>query len=584
MADEQPAVGAMPEGAYRGVGPDPHGRYRTGAVWGWILGALVVLGGAYVGAQWFLSDRVPAGAVVAGVEIGGLSREAAVDALNTSLDAVSRQPITLRAGGAATTLDPVVAGVRLEAEASVDQLTHFSLNPARLLTHIQGDYGELAPIISYYDPEFIGPAEQAATALGTKPADGSVFFTDGRAAKTDAQYGQAVGVDDIRHAITVQWLRPSTSVEVEAAPVEPRVTQAATDAAYAQAQRIASAPVNVQVDGQTYLMSVADLTDAVYFRVRGGEIVPEFNSDLLAPLVYANTENLTREPQNARFVFEDGRPAVVGGQPGTTLNVTEVGPAIHAAALAEGVDRIANLHLIEEPPELTREYLESLGVNEVVSTFGTTLTANTTRTNNLRRGAELITGVLVLPGEIFSLTDAISPINALNGFGYAGVIVAGNFTEGMGGGLSQLATTAYNAGFFAGFEDIEHRPHSLFISRYPAGREATLVTGSLDMRFRNNTPYGALIQSWVAGNQIHVSIWSTPYFRVETQASARTNSRPAGMVYSSSPNCQPQSPGPAGFTITNFRQVFRLSDGEEVINEANTWTYQPTNGFRCVSE
>jgi vancomycin resistance protein YoaR len=238
--------------------------------------------------------------------------------------------------------------------------------------------------------------------------------------------------------------------------------------------------------------------------------------------------------------------------------------------------------MIEEPPALSTADLEALGINEIVSEFSTVLTANTVRTNNLRRGAELITGVLLLPGDTFSLTESISPINAENGFGNAGVIVAGNFTEGMGGGLSQLATTAYNAGFFAGFEDIEHRPHSLFINRYPAGREATLVTGSLDMRFRNNTPYGALVQSWVAGNRIHVAIWSTPFFRVETQVSERTEVTPPIIEERSGPNCVHQSPGPSGFRVTNFRQVFRLDNNERVIDEQNTWRYRPTNGIRCI--
>jgi vancomycin resistance protein YoaR len=145
-----------------------------------------------------------------------------------------------------------------------------------------------------------------------------------------------------------------------------------------------------------------------------------------------------------------------------------------------------------------------------------------------------------------------------------------------------MATTAYNAGFFAGFEDTFHRPHTRFMPRYPAGREATIVNPSQDMEFTNNTPYGAVLQSWVAGGRLHVAVWSTPYFRVETQMSARTNITEPGWTESTSPTCQPQSPGQPGFRITNTRQVYRLSDGEQVINESNSWTYQPVNGFRCV--
>jgi hypothetical protein len=68
----------------------------------------------------------------------------------------------------------------------------------------------------------------------------------------------------------------------------------------------------------------------------------------------------------------------------------------------------------------------------------------------------------------------------------------------MGGGLSQLSTTTFNAAYEAGMEDVEHRPHSEWFSRYPAGREATIYTGVLDMRWKNTAPTGVLVQAWVA--------------------------------------------------------------------------------------
>ncbi|MDR2723241.1 MAG: VanW family protein, partial [Cellulomonadaceae bacterium] len=244
-------------------------------------------------------------------------------------------------------------------------------------------------------------------------------------------------------------------------------------------------------------------------------------------------------------------------------------------------NRVAVIELVNAEPETTRETLEALGVREVVSSFSTGLTADSIRTGNLRRGSELITGTLVRPGEEFSLLRALGPITAANGFGNAPIIQGGQLVPGVGGGLSQLATNMYNVGFFAGFEDIEHRPHSQFIPRYPAGREATIVAGSLDMRWRNNTPYGAVVQSWVAGGQLHSRVWSTPYFTVETSASGRSNVRPATTIQGSGGNCVPSSPGQAGFTITNHRRVLR--QGQVIINESNTWSYSPANGVSCPS-
>ena len=60
-----------------------------------------------------------------------------------------------------------------------------------------------------------------------------------------------------------------------------------------------------------------------------------------------------------------------------------------------------------------------------------------------------------------------------------------------------MATTTFNAMFFAGLEDVEHKPHSFYIDRYPVGREATVAWGAVDLRFRNDTPYGVLIDARV---------------------------------------------------------------------------------------
>ena len=68
------------------------------------------------------------------------------------------------------------------------------------------------------------------------------------------------------------------------------------------------------------------------------------------------------------------------------------------------------------------------------------------------------------------------------------MISDGILVQDLGGGVSQMATTTFNATFFAGLEDVEHKPHSFYIDRYPIGREATVAWGAVDLRFRNDTP------------------------------------------------------------------------------------------------
>ena len=91
-------------------------------------------------------------------------------------------------------------------------------------------------------------------------------------------------------------------------------------------------------------------------------------------------------------------------------------------------------------------------------------------------------------GETFSLNGATEPRNESNGYVEAGIISEGHASRGVGGGVSQVATTLYNAAYFAGMTDVTHKPHSFYISRYPPGREATVFEGAIDMKFRNDAP------------------------------------------------------------------------------------------------
>ena len=82
---------------------------------------------------------------------------------------------------------------------------------------------------------------------------------------------------------------------------------------------------------------------------------------------------------------------------------------------------------------------------------------------------------MLKPGEIFSLNGIVGERTAANGFVEGFIIKGGKFKEELGGGVSQSATTTFNAMFFAGLKDIQHQPHTLYIDRYPAGREATVA-------------------------------------------------------------------------------------------------------------
>ena len=154
------------------------------------------------------------------------------------------------------------------------------------------------------------------------------------------------------------------------------------------------------------------------------------------------------------------------------------------------------------------------------------------RVVNIQLMADTIHGHVVLPGEVFSVNATVGQRTAAKGYLPAGAIIGAyvqccDLPDNMGGGTSQFGTTIYNAGFFAGLEDVEHRPHSLDFDRYPDGREATMGWPHPDVAFRNDTGRPVIItthHSGFYGTSITVRIWGDNDRRIVTAgASPRRN-------------------------------------------------------------
>ncbi|GMR02886.1 MAG: hypothetical protein BMS9Abin20_1239 [Acidimicrobiia bacterium] len=153
-------------------------------------------------------------------------------------------------------------------------------------------------------------------------------------------------------------------------------------------------------------------------------------------------------------------------------------------------------------------------VNEslLVSEFTTYHPAGQNRNININLIADKIDGAVVLPGEVFSLNDYVGERKEEDGFVRAGAIIGGRVVccespINVGGGSSQFATTFYNAIFFGGYEDVEHHPHSLYFSRYPVVREATLGFPGPDVRFRNDTAFPVTIKTEYTATSITVKLY-----------------------------------------------------------------------------
>jgi hypothetical protein len=268
--------------------------------------------------------------------------------------------------------------------------------------------------------------------------------------------------------------------------------------------------------------------------------------------------DIVTEGSPPEFAIVDGEVDVVyDGIAPMKCCADEAGDVV-VEAMRTGFEGAVALPLV--PIEDEESVVARLGIEEVVGEFTTNHACCEGRVENIQRIADIIRGVVILPGEQFSINEYVGRRTAEKGFVPAGTIQQGRFVDGVGGGISQFATTMFNAAFFAGLDFEAYQSHSIYISRYPYGREATLSYPLPDLVVANNTPYGMLIWTGYTSTSITVELWSTPYFDVEQTGQSSYNIGECTRV-------------------ETFRS--RTDPDGEVLEDMVFATYRPGEGLDC---
>ena len=281
-----------------------------------------------------------------------------------------------------------------------------------------------------------------------------------------------------------------------------------------------------------------------------------------------------RQPADARFVVDGNRVRVVPDAPGRKLDADRI-----ALSLVTNLPARAHLaRFLTAQPRLTTEEAQKLRITELVSEFTTNYPCCAPRVTNIKRAATLLDGTIILPGKVFSLNGALGKRTEAKGFVSAPQIFNGRFEDAVGGGISQVATTLFNAAFFSGIKLVAHRAHQFYISRYPMGREATVSWGGPELIFRNDWPAAILMKLDASDSGITVRFYSTKLGRRVTTTTGKPYdlTTPKSVTVTNSalpPGAREvvQEAGDGGFTVDYTRQVFR--DGKKIRNERYTVEY-----------
>src|SRR5690606_3849877 len=349
-------------------------------------------------------------------------------------------------------------------------------------------------------------------------------------------------------------------VDAPLRPLTPTLSDEAVAQVAEELNRLTAEGIEVRVADEVRRLDARGLRMRLDLDDSEGLPEPAFDLESLQAYIESTFEGVQLGGRDPVFDVVDGEPVLVEeGSPPLDC-CREDAAEVVARAVLEGRPGpvVVEAKPIDDPQLVA--WAKGEGVVEKVAEFTTNHACCEARVQNIHRFADLVRGVYLLPGESLSLNEHVGERTREKGFVPAGTIIRGHLVPTVGGGVSQFATTLFNAAFFAGFDFVTYQSHSLYISRYPYGREATISWPAPDLEIQNTTDYPALIWTSYTDTSITVEIYSTKHIEVEQTRQVESSVRAC--------------------TRVDTYRVRRYPDGREVEDSVFA-VYRPSEGFGC---
>jgi len=479
-----------------------------------VLAAGVVLGLVFAGSPTTIAEGVQ----VAGIDVGGMHVGDARSLLERKAASLASRPVVFVAGGQRFAIRPVELGVESDWRAAIDDAQrqgNDGFAPLRGFKRLGVDVfgADVTPQTSVLTGALDYELRRIAQAVNRPARNASLALAGRHVVVAPAQTGLAL--DSAAAASLV--VRELASLTRSAVPVQlpMRITQPQVHALSlqhaAQEARVAlSAPVRLELGQMRWVLTPAQLAPLLEFPTTGASRLT-----IGGPAADAWLRGLGRRVQkparDATFAVEGPKVTIVPDRPGVRLDALGAARVVLAAALhALPARRVATLPVETAPAKITTAKARGMGIVGLVSSYTTEYGGVPNRIHNVELVAHLVDDKLIAPDEEFSFNKTTGARSAAKGFLVAPVIVNGELTTGLGGGVCQVSTTVFNAAFEAGVKITERVNHALYISHYPQGRDATVDYPDVDLRFVNDTGHWLLLRTFVGPSSLTVSLYGTP--------------------------------------------------------------------------
>jgi hypothetical protein len=452
--------------------------------------------------------RVLRSVMLGDVDVGGMTADeldAEFDVINSF---ISTAPVYIETPGAAYQIDAERLGLALDRRATRAAL----LESGRDGISVLRPFSWLGAIFTKRDVDAVLRLDPLAAEAGlaavsktisVQPGEPMLTLTNGRLELEPGTAGSILDVPQLVRDLSAKLpSEPFTEIFVDAVTTTDSMIDVEIQSLVDRINGATTRDIEFIVNGLSIRARPDEFRSWVELDLTGEDFRARLNTEVMYQWINA-AAGIAQGDINTRALIVNGSQIRLPGANAVMCCQAEVGQQVIDAVLT-GTASIG-LNLIAD--DLTP--LADLGISELIGEFTTEHPADQNRVINIQRMADIVRGAVVEPGETFSLNGYVGERTQGTGFVPAGVIYNGVFAEDVGGGVSQFATTLFNAVFFGGLDFVQYQPHSIYIDRYPFGREATVSWPSVDLKFRNPTDFPVLIWTEYTSTSITVKLFGT---------------------------------------------------------------------------
>jgi len=503
------------------------------AVFGFVMIA------ALVGFEVVYAHRVYPGVYVYDIDLSGLTLDEANLRLRESLQFAEQGSLQYTYQDLIWTFTPGELGYRIDPTISAQQaytVGRGSWLVPNFFQKVRAWFkGVLVSPVATYDERVALKALQSIANEVDQPViEASLSLNNTDVSVIGGQVGREVDLPAML-AVTALQLMQLEDAEIPLKVIETQPLIMDVELQAEQARKILSGPLILTApaqegdEPQSWTIAPEDLAAMLsVLRVEGDlEDEPEYqvgiNEDLFYVYLSSLAPGLYVNPVNARFIFDDDtgelevlEPAVIGRDLDIKASIEKIN-----TELLQG-DHTVTLAFTTFDPEVTDEIRgEELGITELVKQYTSYFYGSeAARVQNIQTASNRFHGLLVKPGETFSMAQALGNISLDSGYAEAPIIYGDQTIQGVGGGVCQVSTTLFRTAFFAGFPITERHAHSYRVGYYEqlsngardpnlAGLDATVYVPFVDIKFINDTDHWLLMETYVGNYSLTWKFYST---------------------------------------------------------------------------